>query len=73
LALGAADAPSGEVVPDYYLYLLDRSRGIVGRVDLEGCSGDDHARDLAAATPHNGGIELWQGDRLVETFDDRKT
>jgi hypothetical protein len=58
---------------DYYLYLLDLSRRIVERVDLEGFMGDDEARDVAAAYPHYGGMELWQGNRLVETYDDPKS
>ena len=57
---------------DYYLYLLDRAGRIVRRIDLEGCAGDDDARDNAAAYPHHGGKELWQGDRLVQTYDERK-
>jgi hypothetical protein len=57
---------------DYYLYLLDGAGRIVRRVDLEGCAGDDHARDLAAASPHHGRMELWQGDRLVEIYRERQ-
>ena len=60
----------GGVMADYYLYLLDRSGRIVRRIDLEGCTGDDDARDKAAAHPYHGGMELWQGDRLVQTYDD---
>ena len=55
---------------DYYLYLLDGGGGIVRRIHLEGCLDDHHARDVAAGSPHLGGMELWLGDRLVETYDE---
>jgi hypothetical protein len=55
---------------EYYLYLLDGSGGIVRRIHLEACLDDDHARDVAAGSPHLGGMELWQGDRLVQTYDE---
>jgi hypothetical protein len=58
------------VVADYYLYLLDRNGRIGRRVELQGCTDDDHARDVAAAYPHQGGMELWLKDRLVETYRD---
>jgi hypothetical protein len=61
------------MMADYYLYLLDRNGRIVRRIDLQGCASDDHARDLAAAHPHHGGMELWQGDRLVQTYSEPKT
>ncbi len=57
-----------DAMADYYLYLLDHNGRIVRRVDLQGCVDDDHARDVAAAHAHPTGMELWQGDRLVETF-----
>ena len=57
---------------DYYLYLLDRSGRILRRIELQGCADDDHARDVAAAYPHQGGMELWLKDRLVETFGELK-
>lgn len=52
---------------DYYLYLLDRGGHVSKRVELA-CRDDDHARDVAAAYPHPMAMELWQGDRLVETY-----
>jgi hypothetical protein len=57
-----------EPVADYYLYLLDPKGSITKRVELIGCPGDDHARDLAAAHPHAGRMELWERSRLVERF-----
>jgi hypothetical protein len=57
-------------VADYYLYLLDGSGGIVRRIHLEACPDDNHARDIAAGSPHLGGMELWLGGRLVETYDE---
>jgi hypothetical protein len=59
-------------VADYYLYLLDRNSRIARRIDLQACRDDDHARDIAAAYPHQAGMELWRGDRLVETYAGRR-
>jgi hypothetical protein len=59
-------------VTDYYLYLLDRNGRITRRIDLQGCRDDDHARDIAAAYPHAAGMELWRGDKLVETYAARR-
>ncbi len=58
---------------EYYLYLLDRRGSIAHRIDLLECLDDDHARGAAAAYPHQSGMELWQGDRLVQAYDDTKT
>ncbi len=63
----------GKVVADYYLYLLDQRGRITRRIDLPDCLSDDHARELAAAHPHPSGRELWQRDRLVESYDDLKS
>ena len=54
---------------DYYLYLLDKNGSIRHRLDLALCRDDDHARDVAAAYPHDHGMELWREGRLVETYD----
>ncbi len=55
-------------MPSYYLYLFDRKGSISKRIDLV-CNDDDHARDVAAAHSHHLGMELWQGARLVETYN----
>lgn len=54
---------------DYFLYLFDKAGHIAKRVDLTDCHDDDHARDVAAAHAHKLKMELWQRDRLVETFN----
>lgn len=56
---------------EYCLYLLDRRGRIARRIDLLECLDDEHARGIAVAYPHQAGMELWQGDRLVETYDDQ--
>ncbi len=53
---------------DYYLYLLDEKRHISRRIDLASCRDDEHARDVAAAYPHDHGMELWREGRLVQIF-----
>ena len=63
-------ASAGGFVADYNLHLLDRHGRIVRRVELPGCVDDDHARDVAAAYPHQGRMELWREERLVESFSD---
>jgi hypothetical protein len=54
-------------MPSYRLFYFDRNGHISGRLDMD-CATDEAA--LARAGTHLTGpyVELWQGDRLVQSF-----
>jgi hypothetical protein len=60
-------------VAEYYLRLLDRRGRVARRIDLLECLDDEHARGVAVAYPHQARMELWQGERLVEAYDNRNS
>jgi len=46
---------------------------VARRIDLLECLDDEHARGVAVAYPHQARMELWQGERLVEAYDNRNS
>ena len=65
-------AHGSEAWVDYRLYFIDANNHIRRRVDLE-CRDDAHAIEVVGEHAPEGGVELWQGARLVKRFDRRKT
>jgi hypothetical protein len=53
---------------DYRLYFLDENSHIRWSMEFE-CRDDAHAIEVVGAHASDGGIELWQGERLVKRFD----
>ncbi len=69
MTLQSDDSSRGtEALADYRLYFLDPQNHIRRRVDLE-CRDDGHAIEMVADHAPHGGVELWQGARLVKRFE----
>ena len=69
MTLQSDDSSRGaEPMADYRLYFLDSENHIRRRMDLV-CRDDAHAIETVAEHAPRGGVELWQGARLVRRFD----
>jgi hypothetical protein len=55
-------------VPGYYAYLIGHDGRITARVDLV-CEDDEVAKSAARQMVDGHAIELWQGGRMIATFE----
>jgi hypothetical protein len=52
---------------EYHAYVIGPDGHILQRIDLL-CANDDAAKERASALVDGHDVELWQGERQVETF-----
>jgi hypothetical protein len=52
---------------EYRVYVIGRDGHIVSRMDLR-CLDEEEATEKARLSTALGNVELWQGDRRIETF-----
>ncbi len=55
-------------MPDYRLYFLDDRGHVRHALDLRDCKDDSHAVAVITESLVEAPMELWQGDRLVQSF-----
>jgi hypothetical protein len=55
-------------MPRYRLRVIDPADHLLGRFDLANCLNDADAIAAALSDFPDHALDLWEGDRLVETF-----
>jgi hypothetical protein len=54
-------------MPQYRTYLIDEDGHISNAIDME-CTDDEQAKECAKKFITGSNAELWQQDRLIETY-----